>query len=113
MLQVLRLQYRVPTVSFTSHLRRTSVRTDVFEGENFGLINHPALSEPTSSAGAPCSVRPVHFRLLSEAESVGSLMREIRPACFVLSPCALNMVLELVKMSLGGLRELLGHERPL
>lgn len=77
------------------------------------MINPSALAEVSSSAGTLHLVLPVHSRSLSDAENDEPLMREMRSACFFLSPPASETVPGLVKMSLAWLRELLGQERAL
>lgn len=91
----------------------TIVRDCIYEREESGAINHPALSGVTLSAEMLCSVQPVPYTLLCEAQNVEPLVREIRLACFVLGRRAPRNVIDSAKMSLGWFRELLRQNRPL
>lgn len=101
----------VSTRLFISQSHPTPVRTGIYEREKYGVIHHRALSEATTSARTLYWVRPLHFHSLSEAESAESRMREIRSPCSAPSHRAPETVLDLAKMSLGWLRELLGQKR--
>lgn len=69
--------------------------------------------KPITSARPPYWVRLVHSRSLSKAEDIEFLMREIPEAYFFLNCRAPETVVDLVKMSLGSLRRLLGQKRAL
>lgn len=58
-------------------------------------------------------MHPVHYRLTPEPENVESMMRGTRLGCFVPSRRAPETIFNLAKMSLEGLRKLLGQERAL
>lgn len=68
----------ISTRPFASQSHPTPVHTDLYGGEEFAVLNHAAVSEATSTAGTPYSVRPVDSRSLFEMQSVESLMLEIR-----------------------------------
>lgn len=90
----------MPASSLTSCLRPVSVRTDSHRGQELVNIRHSALSEATPSAGTPYSVALVLSRAAPMAESVKSIMRKIRSACFFLDRCSPETVLDLAKMTL-------------
>lgn len=100
----------VPASLLVFQLHPVPARIDILEGEEIGIITHPALFEVTASARRFCSVRLVHSLSLSEAERVESLVSEISSACFFINCSAPETVLGLAKMSLWWLRELLRQE---
>lgn len=90
----------------------TPVRTDMYEGEKFAVINHPALPEATPSAGKSYLVRPVQSHSSSEAENVKFLMGTICLVCFVLSCPAPETALALPRCCSGYFESYLGKTAP-
>lgn len=98
---------------FTHQSHPIPVWIDIYAGDEFGVINHWALSKVTLSAEPPHSVRLVHSRSLYEAENIEFVMREIRLKYSVFERRALEAIPNRAYMSLGWLREVLQQGRML
>lgn len=84
----------MPARLLTSQFCSVSVRTDIYGVEELGVIDHSAPFESALSAGTPYSVRPVHFRPLSETKNVEFFMHETCSVYFVLNRRARETVLD-------------------